>query len=162
VPSLKLHKCRANPTPPTAADEATVAPAVAQVDPTSSNSTAPLSSAETIQLTDAVLANLTNLDLSNISLFGFGDDTAGAVAKRSNCATAKCDCKTYPGDLLWPAPIIWKVFDLLLGGALIKTVPYASPCYSDFKNKNTAKCDLITANWVNNSYMQYVAQLATP
>lgn len=122
---------------------------MAQVDPTSSNSTASLSPEETAQLTDDVLVNLTNLELSNITLFEFADDSNTGATKR-----AKSGCKTYPGDALWPTPGIWKVFDLLLGGALIKTVPYASPCYNDFNNQDTAKCDLITANWANNSYMQ--------
>lgn len=107
---------------------------------------------ESFQLTDEVLANLTSLELSNITLFDFSDESDETVAKRGLLD----GCKTYPGDLLWPSKIVWKVFDLLLGGALIKTVPFASPCYRDFNNYDAAKCAHITANWVNNSYMQYV------
>ncbi|KAL1845367.1 hypothetical protein VTK73DRAFT_619 [Phialemonium thermophilum] len=129
------------------ADNKTVAPAAEPVSPDATNASAPLLPAETVQLTDSVLANLTDLQLSNISLFSF--DNGSAVAKRSLFS----GCKTYPGDLLWPSQIVWDVFNLLLGGALIKTVPFASPCYQDFHNYDAAKCAYLTNNWSNYSYM---------
>ena len=100
-------------------------------------------------MTDDVLANLTSLQLSNISLFGF-DTPETAKAKRAG------QCKTYPGDFLWPIDLVWNVFNLLSGGALIKTKPFASPCYNNFGNYDPAKCANIDANWSNNSYISYV------
>jgi hypothetical protein len=132
------------------ADASTVAPAVVAVDPASSNSTADLFSAETLQLTDAVLANLTDLDLTNISFFAFQNETnEPTIAKRAAAA-----CKTYPGDTLWPWKIVWDIFDVLLGGALTQTVPFASVCYDDFGDYDAAKCAFITNNWSNDSYIQ--------
>lgn len=110
-----------------------------------------LFNAETAQLTDDVIANLTNLQLSNITLFSF-DTPEASKAKRSLSGS----CKTYPGDFLWPSSLVWTVFDLITGGALIKTKPYASPCYDDFGNYNAAKCATISNNWSNNSYLSYV------
>ncbi|KAM5350689.1 hypothetical protein ACJ41O_007194 [Fusarium nematophilum] len=117
------------------ATEDNVAPAVEQIK-------GDLLPEETHQLTDAVLANLTDLGLTNISYFYFDEDTA--VKKRSLAS-----CKTYPGDLFWPIGIAWQVFDLLVGGALIKTKPIASPCYDDFGNYNAAKCESIGSQWTD-------------
>lgn len=127
-----------------------LAPAVAEVSvPTPKE----LFTDEKEQLTDAVIANLTSLKLSNITLFTFEDDDDDdedtTLEKRSLFGR----CKTYPGDLLYPGKTVWKLFDILVGGALIKTVPFASVCYDDFGNFNEAKCNYITSNWVNNSYI---------
>ena len=107
-----------------------------------------------MQLTDAVIANLTALELSDIGLFTFADspaveETASLVEKR-----AAAVCKTYPGDALWPSEFVWTLFDILLGGALIETIPYAAPCYDDFGNFDKSKCDFLTNNWVNGSIYQ--------
>lgn len=98
-----------------------------------------------------MLANLTTLRLSEVALFGF-DDNSTATSKRSSSAK----CKTYPGDALWPSAGVWDVFDLLLGGSLIKTVPIASPCYDDYGNYDEARCTWLTENWSNYSYFQFV------
>lgn len=90
--------------------------------------------------TDAILANLSDHELSNISLFKFPDDSS---AKRSLFN----GCKTYPGDFLWPIKPIWKVFNLLTGGALIKTVPIGAVCYKDSEHYNVAKCNDVLENW---------------
>lgn len=108
--------------------------------------------AETAQLTDEVLANLTSLQLSNITLFAF-DTVETSKAKRSLFGA----CKTYPGDLLWPTDLVWTVFNIISGGALIKNKPYAAPCYDSFGNYNAAQCATITNNWSNNSYLPYVS-----
>lgn len=115
---------------------------------TATDASVPYFPAETVQLTDDVLANLTALSLSNISLFDF---STSDVTKRS----LPSGCKTFPGDRLWPSQIVWFVFDLLLGGALDAVTPLAAPCYNDHpKDRNAAKCNFITANWANDSYMQ--------
>ncbi len=133
-----------------AADETTVAAANAAMNASSTNATADLSAAETLQLTDEVLANLTELQLSNISLFQFAG-ASGPSSLRYRSAKA---CKTFPGDLLWPSEGIWRVLDLLLGGALIKTIPYAAPCFDNFGVEDAAKCDFLSTNWSNGSYYQ--------
>ena len=92
-------------------------------------------------MTDDVLTNLTNLGLSNISLFYFDDDSE--VEKR---AAYQPDCKTMPGDLFYPNKPIWKVFDLLTGGALIRTVPLGSACYEG-EHYDEAKCTFLVNNW---------------
>lgn len=109
---------------------------------------------ELFQLTDGVLANLTELQLSNVSLFHFDDVDSGAG--RPIEARAQGRCKTFPGDFLWPHDIVWKLFDLLLGGALVKTVPIAAPCYDNFGVESPVECAFLTANWSNNSFYQYV------
>ncbi|KAI0118572.1 FAD-binding domain-containing protein [Hypoxylon sp. NC0597] len=132
-----------------AANESTVAPAVASVDAKESNSTADLFEGETLQLTDAVIANLTDLELSNITLFSFQNESSSAetIAKRAIPGV----CKTYPDDPYWPFQSTWALFNVLLGGALIKTVPYASPCYDSFGDRNASRCDFITNNWITAS-----------
>ncbi|KAF4918377.1 FAD-linked oxidoreductase patO [Colletotrichum viniferum] len=98
---------------------------------------------ETVQLTDAVLANLTQLELSNISLFTF-PDTEG-VEKR---VLPNNKCKTFPGDLFYPTELVWKVFNLLTGGALIKTVPLGAACYQG-EHYDAEKCQYLLDNWSN-------------
>ncbi|KAI1084178.1 FAD-binding domain-containing protein [Whalleya microplaca] len=130
------------------ANESTVAPAVANVDAHASNSTADLFAEETLQLTDSVIANLTDLALSNITLFTFLNESRPEVLDKRIFFSK---CKTSPGDYLWPSTLTWKLFDLLLGGALIETVPYAAACYNVFGNYDLAKCNFITNNWINAS-----------
>ncbi|CAK7226599.1 hypothetical protein SBRCBS47491_006286 [Sporothrix bragantina] len=129
----------------------TVAPAAADVAATSSNATE-LFTSESVQLTDSVLANLTALNLSSIDMFTFDD--ASAASKRSNKCKRSTQCKVMPGNLLYPISLVWDIFGLLLGpGALIKTVPIASPCYTNWGNQNAAKCAFLDANWSNDSYI---------
>ncbi|KAI0102989.1 FAD binding domain-containing protein [Nemania sp. FL0031] len=128
------------------ADASTVAPAFAVFDASSSNATADLFPGETRQLTHDVLANLTNMSLTNSGLFAFPDPNAPIKAPE--------DCKNFPGDSVkFPGSITTTVFDLLLGGSLIRTTPFASPCFSDYKNQDTAKCAEITRDWFNDSYI---------
>lgn len=90
-----------------------------------------------------MLSNLTDLDLTNITYFDF-DDSDSAEEKRSILWPR---CKSYPGDLLYPIDIAWNVFNLLLGGRLIKTVPVGAPCYDQFGRRDEAKCATVAANW---------------
>jgi len=116
---------------------------------TATDASVPYFTAETVQLTDDVLANLTALNLSNITLFDFPQEDVTATKRGVQ------SCKTFPGDLLWPIPLVWTVFDLLLGGALEQVTPLAAPCYNDHpKVRDPAKCSFISANWNNDSYMQ--------
>ncbi|KAJ5490416.1 FAD linked oxidase N-terminal [Penicillium expansum] len=99
---------------------------------------------EKVQLTEGVLsdvaATLQNSTVAN--MFAFASDSS--VAKRS----VHNSCKVMPGDFLWPVELIWDVFDLLLGGSLIKTVPLGSYCYPDWPQYDAAKCASISADWL--------------
>ena len=81
---------------------------------------------ETVQLESSGLAHLNR---SMQALFAFGDASA---ADASTLALSQSACKVFPGDAAWPADDVWDIFNDLLGGALIKTVPIASSCYNDW------------------------------
>lgn len=100
---------------------------------------------EALQLTEAVLANLTTVQLSNASLFSFA---AGGDMKERALTSG---CKTFPGDRLWPADVIWNVLDLLLGGSLIRATPVASPCYDNFDNYDAERCAFVADQWTNST-----------
>ncbi|PKS11695.1 hypothetical protein jhhlp_001683 [Lomentospora prolificans] len=124
------------------ADASNIAPAAEPV--------ADVEEATALQLTDDILANLTNLELSNITLFAFADDE-DATTKRSKCKRTFGKCKTFPGDFLWPSKLVWKVFDLLTGGALIETVPIGAVCYKDNAHYDAAACQELLAHWTESA-----------
>lgn len=93
-----------------------------------------------------MLKNLTDVQLSNIDLFYFDDASEG------NAARATPQCKTFPGDSSYPSQSVWKVLDILSGGALIETVPLGSACYEG-EYYDAAKCSFLVDNW-NNSETQ--------
>ncbi|KAH7125831.1 hypothetical protein EDB81DRAFT_764928 [Dactylonectria macrodidyma] len=95
---------------------------------------------ESLQLTQDVLANLTAAKLTNISLFYFDEDTASRESPTGS------QCKVMPGDACYPTKIVWKVLDILSGGALIKTVPFGSVCYAG-DHYDAAKCQFLIDNW---------------
>jgi hypothetical protein len=99
---------------------------------------------ETKQLTDAVLTKLQTLDIEDLTQFGFGD-ASSPLDRRSNESASRC--KTYPGDPLWPSDDVWRLFDILSGGALIKTVPEAAVCYDTWGVRDVDKCNNLTANY---------------
>ncbi|KAL0943371.1 uncharacterized protein CTRU02_201257 [Colletotrichum truncatum] len=96
---------------------------------------------QAVELTDAVLANLTQLELTNVSLFAF-PDTEG-IQKRTFPFSK---CKTFPGDWLYPNEAVWRVFNLLTGNALIKTVPLGAACYQG-EHYDADKCKFLIDNW---------------
>ncbi|KAI1080022.1 FAD-binding domain-containing protein [Whalleya microplaca] len=127
-------------------DQENVAPAVDEVASNAALSTIDYFSFEQSQLTTNVITNLTNYNLSDVALFDF-DDADEALRKRGGRA-----CKIYPGDTFWPSDSIWRLFDILLGGALIKGVPPAAPCYQDWPEFDQDKCASITAQWMTPQY----------
>lgn len=130
----------------TTATTTSIAPAQQTVS-ADSNSSVPLNAAETVQLTTEVLQNLTTqLNDTTVSYFNFGNDTT-TTTKRS--ATG---CKVFPGDRAWPVDILWDIFDLLLGGRLIKTVPSASSCYSAWGDQDAAKCAYVNSEWTDSHF----------
>lgn len=90
---------------------------------------------DTVTLTDDAIANLTKLQLSDIELFGFEDSAIPAP-----------ECKTASSDDLYPDESTLNVLDLLTGGALIKTVPYASACYEG-DHYDADLCQFLLDNW---------------
>ncbi|KAH8895310.1 FAD-binding domain-containing protein [Thozetella sp. PMI_491] len=125
------------------ADGDTLAPALAVVAPDSTDSSVDYFEFETSQLTDGVLANLTDVGLSGVDQFEFADSASSSARRRTTTA-----CKAWPGTPGWPADLVWDIFDLLLGGALVKTVPLAAPCFDDWPSvRNDTQCAIINANW---------------
>ncbi|CAI4212819.1 unnamed protein product [Parascedosporium putredinis] len=127
-----------------AADSVSVAPAAERV--------VDAEEATALQLTDDILANLTSLELSNVTLFAFADESEGtAVTRRSHCKRTFGKCKTFPGDFLWPTKLVWKVFDLLTGGAVIESVPIGAVCYKDNAHYDAAACQELLDHWTESA-----------
>lgn len=101
---------------------------------------------EALQLTDAVLANLTDLSLTNVSLLYFNDED-----KTMQSSGLHRRCKAFPGHASWPSRLMWRVLDLVTGGALIETVPLSAACYNDFGVYDGARCDEVTSSFANSS-----------
>lgn len=130
----------------TTATTTSIAPAQQTVS-SDSDSGVPLNTAETVQLTTEVLQNLTTqLNDTTVSYFDFGNDTV-TTTKRSSTG-----CKVFPGDQAWPIDLLWDIFDLLLGGRLIKTVPSASSCYSGWGDQNAAECAYVNSEWTDSHF----------
>lgn len=126
-----------------------IAPAATTVSSSSTAAGAALFEDETVQLTDSVIASLneTISNASTVALFDFASNDSDTASKRSTSS-----CKVFPGDSAWPSTTIWKLFDLLLGGALIKTVPSAASCYDNWGVYNEAECDYVTTEWTDSYF----------
>jgi hypothetical protein len=140
--------------------------AAAQVPATSSNSSAPLfDSTETVQLTNASLQNVVEnnqLNASEASLFDFADGELVNLAERGLIARTYGSCKTAPGDTWWPSKLVWNIFDLLLGGALVKPPPIGAVCFKDpFGVYNAKSCSNVIDNWSDSS-LQCVSSFSVP
>ena len=133
---------------------ASIAPAAATF---SANSAAgaDLFPAERIQLTEESLtaadAHLSDTDV--LELFGFQNSTEGSFSTKRSKRSGSC--KVFPGDWNYPSSTIWKVFDLILGGALEKTTPVAAPCYKNSGVYDEAKCADVSARFMTDK-LQYV------
>jgi hypothetical protein len=114
------------------------APAATTV-PSGSSAGVDLFKSETVQLTDEVLRKIdAQTDGADVlALVGFEVDTDSAIASQSRHSGA---CKVFPGDGNYPQPETWSLFDVLLGGALIKTKPIAAPCYKSSGVYDEVKC----------------------
>jgi hypothetical protein len=114
----------------------------------SNPSAPPLFAPEAVQLTDEVLAKVAaaiqNKTIS--SLFTFGSNAGTDTSKRSSR-----QCKLLPGDQLWPIGLVWDIFDLLLGGRLIKATPLAASCYPEWPEYDAGICATITSEWLTSN-----------
>lgn len=130
---------------------ASVAPAAETVAADTTPAKVPLFDTEVVQLTDDVVADLSNNpDVAKYaSLFEFADSQNSNVSARTRRVRRSQRCKTMPGDLLYPIPLVWGIFDALLGGALEKIIPLGSPCYQDsqYNNYDAAKCASLVQNY---------------
>ncbi|KAL4969926.1 FAD-binding oxidoreductase [Aspergillus stella-maris] len=97
---------------------------------------------EAVQLTDDDLASIQNKSIAN--LFQFSNESATASALK----TTQHSCKLMPGDDGWPSEVAWEVFNLLVGGSLIKPAPLAAVCYPDWPEYDADACSTITTDWI--------------
>ena len=101
---------------------------------------------EKAQLTTATLTNArgSGLDAGNLTnLFGSASSIQSSSGKKVTPG-----CKAYPGTSEWPSDLVWKAFDSLIGGALIKTVPLAAPCFNNWPTvRDPTKCASVSAHW---------------
>ena len=108
---------------------------VAPAETTVPNALVTLLPPEALQFTDSVFDRIANDDATT--------DFADVFAFESNSTVNRrrfSNCKTYPGDSLWPSKLVWNIFDLLLGRRLLATEPIASPCYDSKRGgKNLAE-----------------------
>ncbi|KAL4976919.1 FAD binding domain protein [Aspergillus desertorum] len=103
---------------------------------------------ETVQLTDATLAKVASTYNTTISdLFRFRNASASSSLARQS----RRSCKVMPGDDEWPGTLTWEIFDLLLGGSLIKATPLAAYCYPDWPEYDADMCSEITASWITSN-----------
>lgn len=60
------------------------------------------------------------------------------------------DARLCPEIFCTPQKLLWGLFGLLLGGALEKVIPIASPCYkkSESNNYDVARCEYLVKNFV--------------
>ena len=94
----------------------------------------------------AVLADAT-VSGSDAAVFGFGSDVGTTQLNKPAPATPAC--KVFPGDSSWPSQTVWNKFNSTLGGALIKTVPLAAPCYNNWPQHNVAACQNVRDRWTD-------------
>ena len=124
-------------------------PAVETVTDTVAASGVDYFSYETSQLTPEVISSLTTyLETQNDSdasaaIFDFANATDASLKKRFR------DCKAYPGSASWPSKLVWRLFDLFLGGSLIEGVPAAAVCYQDWPQYDEAKCADLGVSWTD-------------
>ncbi|KAK4451365.1 FAD-binding domain-containing protein [Podospora aff. communis PSN243] len=108
---------------------------------------APRFNYETAELTEAAIADIAKQDSASGALLDFGADPESESASKKPKPPR---CKVFPGDAAWPSDKAWNAFNASLGGALIKTIPLAAPCYNNWPQvRNAAQCQHITDNWSN-------------
>ncbi|CAD6456915.1 3e953730-ef10-4872-95e2-e05e853e76e3 [Sclerotinia trifoliorum] len=57
-------------------------------------------------------------------------------------------CKITPADASWPSSADWTALNTSISGALIKTLPAASSCYTGNPFNSTENCSSVQTNWV--------------
>jgi hypothetical protein len=54
-------------------------------------------------------------------------------------------CKTFPGDKVWPSKIEWDQLNSTVSGRLVATVPLGTPCHG--ASFNNATCESLKEQW---------------
>lgn len=112
---------------------------------------------ETVQLTEDVLNRVaSDPRTSHIAPLLKFDDDSSQNARPVKRQAPGASCKTFPGDANWPTDATWTIFNDLLDGALIRSVPIAAPCYdSEWGPKDVAKCNDVVSRF-GTPPLQYV------
>jgi hypothetical protein len=131
------------PAPPNIEPAATMVPTVFAAG-------APLQHSETVQLTDRVVERLfTDNSTADFARYFSFDNSTGISATRTRGATSHA-CRTFPGDPNWPEKPVWDILNVLLGGALIPTVPIAASCYdTQWGKKDATECTNVANNFTD-------------
>ncbi|PVI02545.1 FAD-binding domain-containing protein [Periconia macrospinosa] len=129
-----------------------VAPAAATLPADATDAQVRLLETDRVQVTDEVVADLmkNNETAEYGELFAFADSNITTPeARKRSLLRRSSNCKTAPGDALWPSKFVWGLFDLLTGRALEEIVPLASVCYpkSEFDNYDKSKCEQVVSRW---------------
>ncbi|CAO2654534.1 Nn.00g112670.m01.CDS01 [Neocucurbitaria sp. VM-36] len=71
-------------------------------------------------------------------------------------------CRAFPGDKDWPSDAEWSTLNTTLNGALIKPVPRAAVCHSDWPDYyNEQKCEDLLANWIITNLGLQIPQISS-
>ncbi|KAI0911529.1 putative 6-hydroxy-D-nicotine oxidase [Ustulina deusta] len=92
--------------------------------------------------------NVNNELLTDISLFDFAENVESTENHERSLFAG---CKSFPRDQLWPLEPVWKVFNLLTGGALIKTVPIGAGCNTNNEHYDADRCQEILDHWTESA-----------
>ncbi|KAL3420422.1 hypothetical protein PVAG01_08921 [Phlyctema vagabunda] len=67
----------------------------------------------------------------------------------SSVGVSSKNCRSVPGDALWPDQSTWAALNVSVSGRLIRNQPVAAVCYrgQDWVDYDANSCDFVTANW---------------
>ncbi|KAH8601623.1 hypothetical protein B0O99DRAFT_562194 [Bisporella sp. PMI_857] len=89
-------------------------------------------------------------------------DEAATFGSAKSQLSSNSACKVFPTDADWPSSAEWNTLDVLTGGALIKTIPIAAPCYPG-PAFNQTRCDIITMQWgLSDLHMEDPTSMMSP
>ncbi|KAL2430427.1 FAD-linked oxidoreductase hmp9 [Exophiala dermatitidis] len=77
--------------------------------------------------------------------------SASSLISTASIFRGKNSCRCIPGDRCWPSDLIWRIFNVTVGGKLIKTEPVAVSCYPG-PDQNPAQCAYVDSNWTDATF----------
>ncbi|KAK8072113.1 FAD binding domain-containingprotein [Apiospora saccharicola] len=85
-----------------------------------------------------------------------------AVAVRSlTAAGGGASCKCFPGDTCWPSEASWAALNDTVGGRLVATVPWGSPCHDPTYDEQA--CASLRNQWLDSGiHMQSSSSVMAP
>lgn len=66
--------------------------------------------------------------------------------------SAQQSCKVTPLDTAWPFDADWAALNTTINGALIKTIPVASSCYSENPFDSSEACEDVEKGWTSSDF----------